>query len=31
MTLTFVLGPDSRATAMVMKQNGRERTLTRVK
>ena len=31
LSVTFVLGPDGRATTMVMKQNGRERTLTRVK
>ena len=30
-TVTFVLDADGRATTMVMKQNGRERTLTRVK
>jgi hypothetical protein len=30
-TLTFIFDPDGRATTMVMKQNGRERTLTRLK
>ncbi|MEW5929200.1 MAG: serine hydrolase [Gemmatimonadota bacterium] len=30
-TLTFTLGPDGRATAVVMRQNGRERTLPRVR
>lgn len=30
-TVTFTLGADGRATAMVMRQNGNERTLTRVK
>jgi hypothetical protein len=31
MTLTFTLGADGRATALVMRQNGNERTLPRVK
>jgi uncharacterized protein DUF3471 len=31
MTLTFALGTDGRATAMVMRQNGNERTLQRVR
>jgi hypothetical protein len=31
MTVTFVLGPDGRGTTMVLTQNGRDRTLTRVK
>jgi CubicO group peptidase (beta-lactamase class C family) len=31
LTLTFTLGADGRATALVMRQNGRERTLTKVK
>jgi CubicO group peptidase (beta-lactamase class C family) len=30
-TLTFTLGADGRATAAVMRQNGRERTLTKVR
>lgn len=30
-TLTFTLGADGRATAVVMRQNGRERTLARVR
>ena len=30
-TLTFTLGPDGRATAVVMRQDGRERTLLRVR
>ncbi len=30
LTLTFTLGADGRATAMVMRQNGRERTLPKV-
>jgi CubicO group peptidase (beta-lactamase class C family) len=31
LTLTFTLGPDGRATAVVMRQNGRERTLPKVR
>jgi Domain of unknown function (DUF3471)/Beta-lactamase len=31
MTLTFTLGADGRATGVVMRQNGRERTLTKVR
>lgn len=30
-TLTFTLGPDGRATALVMRQNGNERTLQKVR
>jgi CubicO group peptidase (beta-lactamase class C family) len=30
-TLTFTLGPDGRATAVLMRQNGRERTLPKVR
>jgi len=30
-TLTFTLGADGRATAVVMRQNGRERTLTKIR
>jgi hypothetical protein len=30
-TLTFTLGADGRASAVVMRQNGRERTLPRVR
>ena len=30
MTGTFTLGPDGRASALVLRQNGRERTLRRV-
>lgn len=31
LTLTFTLGADGRATALVMRQNGRERTLPKVR
>jgi hypothetical protein len=31
MTLTFTLGADGRATGLVMRQNGQERTVPRVR
>jgi hypothetical protein len=31
MTLTFTIGADRRATALVMRQNGRERTLSKMR